>query len=157
LHKDFPNPLSGVVLVKTDVRSGKRSHVVLFSTDLSLTPAQLTDYYALRFQIEFNFRDAKQYFGLDDFMNVSPNAVSNAVGLAFFMCNLTAVLLAHQRTLQPDFSILDLKVLFRARRYLHETIIAFPEPPPPNIISAIWQRVSLLGAIRSLHTLNDAA
>jgi putative transposase len=157
LHKDFPDPLRVVVLVKTDVRSGKRSHVVLFSTDLSLTPAQLTDYYALRFQIEFNFRDAKQYFGLDDFMNVSPNAVSNAVGLAFFMCNLTAVLLAHQRTLQPDFSILDLKVLFRARRYLHETIIAFPEPPPPNIISAIWQRVSLLGAIRSLHTLNDAA
>jgi hypothetical protein len=150
LHKDFPDPLNVVVLVKTDTRSGKRAHVVLFSTDLALTPAQLTDYYALRFQIEFNFRDAKQYFGLDDFMNVSPAAVSNAVGLAFFMCNLSAVLLAAQRTLQPDFSILDLTVLCRARRYLHETIIALPETPTPNIISAIWQRVSSLGAIRSL-------
>ncbi|MCI5180697.1 MAG: hypothetical protein D3911_15555 [Candidatus Electrothrix sp. AW3_4] len=24
----------------------------------------------MRFQIEFNFRDAKQYWGLDDFMNI---------------------------------------------------------------------------------------
>ena len=30
----------------------------------------LIDYYALRFQIEFNFRDAKQFWGLEDFMNV---------------------------------------------------------------------------------------
>jgi putative transposase len=28
------------------------------------------DYYSLRFQIEFNFRDAKQYWGLEDFMNM---------------------------------------------------------------------------------------
>jgi len=26
--------------------------------------------YSLCFQIEFNFRDAKQYWGLEDFMNV---------------------------------------------------------------------------------------
>jgi putative transposase len=157
LHKDFPNPLSGVVLVKTDVRSGKRSHVVLFSTDLTLTHAQLTDYYALRFQIEFNFPNAKQYFGLDDFINISPVAVSNAVGLAFLLCNLSATLLATQRTHHPDFSILDLKALFRARRYLHETIIAFPETRPPIIISGTWQRVSSLGAIRSLVHFNFAA
>lgn len=157
LHKEFPCSLNVVILVKTDTRSGKRSHVVLFSTDLALTPAQLADYYALRFQIEFNFRDAKQYFGLDDFMNVSPAAVSNAVGLAFLMCNLSAVLLAAHRLQQPDFSILDLKVLFRARRYLRETIIALPETPPPIIISGIWQRVSSLGAIRSLNRFKIAA
>ena len=33
--------------------------------------AKLIDYYKLRFQIEFNFRDAKQYWGLEDFMNVN--------------------------------------------------------------------------------------
>lgn len=157
LHKDFPDPLNVLILVKTDTRSGKRSHVVLFSTDLSLAPAQLADYYALRFQIEFNFRDAKQYFGLDDFMNVSPAAVSNAVGLAFLMCNLSAVLLSAQRAQQADFSILDLKVLFRARRYLRETIIALPATPSPNIISGLWQRFSSLGAIRSLNNVKIAA
>jgi putative transposase len=157
LHKEFPDLLNVVVLVKTDTRSGKRAHVVLFSTDLTLTPAQLADYYALRFQIEFNFRAAKQYFGLDDFMNVSPVAVTNAVGLAFLMCNLSAALLAAQRFHQPDFSILDLKVLFRARRYFHETIIALPETPPPHIISGLWLRLSSLGALRPLDSFKIAA
>jgi len=157
LHKDFPTPLRIVLIAKTDTRSHKRSHVVLFSTDLALPPTQLTDYYALRFQIEFNFRDAKQYFGLEDFMNVSPLAVTNAVGLAFLMVNLSAVLLTAHRVDSPDFSILDLKALFRARRYLHETIIALPEPLPPNIISSIWQRFTALGAIRPLDNFRNAA
>ena len=57
LHKDFPDLLNVLVITKTDTRSRKRSHGVLFSTDLSLSPTQLADYSALRFQIEFNFRD----------------------------------------------------------------------------------------------------
>jgi putative transposase len=157
LHKDFPDPLNVLIIVKTDTRSHKRSHVVLFSTDLSLSPAQLADYYALRFQIEFNFRDAKQYFGLEDFMNVSQPAVTNAVGLAFLMVNLSAVLLVAHRSDLPDFSVLDLKALFRARRYLHETIIALPEPLPPNIISGIWQPFTSLGSIRPLDKFPNAA
>src|SRR5690606_11896400 len=77
LHKAFAQPLNVVVIVKTDTRTGKRAHVVLFSSDLALSYSQLIDYYALRFQIEFNFRDAKQYWGLEDFMNVSQTAVTN--------------------------------------------------------------------------------
>jgi putative transposase len=156
-HKDFPDKLNVLVIVKTDTRAHKHAHVVLFSTDLSLSPTQLADYYALRFQIEFNFRDAKQYFGLDDFMNISQPAVTNAVGLAFLMVNLSAILLAAHRSHLSDFSILDLKALFRARRYLHETIIALPESPHPNIISRIWQRLSVLGAIRPLVKFRNAA
>jgi putative transposase len=34
---------------------------VLFSSDITLGYEQLIDYYRLRFQLEFNFRDAKQY------------------------------------------------------------------------------------------------
>ncbi len=157
LHKDFPNPLNVLIIAKTDTRSHKRSHVILFSTDLALSPSQLADDYALRFQIEFNFRDAKQYFGLKDFMNVSQPAVTNAVDLAFLMVNLAAVLLAPYRPDVPDFSVLDLKALFRARRYLHVTILTLPEPLPPNIISDIWQRFSALGAIRPLDNFRNAA
>jgi len=40
--------------------------VLLFSDDLTLASETLIDYYSLRFQIEFNFRDAKQYWGLED-------------------------------------------------------------------------------------------
>ena len=48
------------------------------SSDLDLPYGTLIDYNCLRFQIEFNFRDAKQYWGLDDFMNVKETAVTDA-------------------------------------------------------------------------------
>src|SRR5579863_1700235 len=51
-HKDFPDPLNVVILVKSNTRTHTRSHVVLFSTDLSLSAAHIVDYYSLRFQIE---------------------------------------------------------------------------------------------------------
>jgi putative transposase len=121
-NKSFSEALNVVVVVKTHLQTAKRGHVVLFSTDLQLTADQIVDYYALRFQIEFNFRDAKQYWGLDDFMNIRPVAVTNAVNLAFLMVNLSAVMLKPYRRDQPDFSVRDLKAQFRARRYLDETV-----------------------------------
>jgi hypothetical protein len=39
---------------------------LLFSTDTDLEPERLYDYYKARFQIEFIFRDAKQFTGLGD-------------------------------------------------------------------------------------------
>jgi putative transposase len=43
-----------------------QAHVVLFSTDLEQDYEKIIKFYSLRFQIEFNFRDAKQYLGLED-------------------------------------------------------------------------------------------
>lgn len=156
-HKDFPDLLNVVVLVKTHLKSGKHAQVVLFSTDLSLSAAQIVDYYSLRFQIEFNFRDAKQFWGLEDFMNVSQQAVTNAANLAFLMVNLSAALLPSYRQHQPDFSVLDLKTHFRARRYLTETIKSLPDPPDADFISRLWQRLSALGSIRPPSHLQNAA
>lgn len=47
--------------VKTNLKTNTRSHVVLFSSVLELSFETIIDYYKLRFQIEFNFRDAKQF------------------------------------------------------------------------------------------------
>jgi len=157
LHKDFPDPLNVVIVVKTDLRTHRRGHVVLFSTDLTLTGVQLVDYYSLRFQIEFNFRDAKQYWGLEDFMNVSATAVTNAVNLAFLMVNLSLLLVRPFRQRQPDFSILDLKARYRAQRYLHETIKLLPVSPDPDLIPQIERKVLTLGAIHGSQHLQSAA
>jgi hypothetical protein len=53
--------------------------MVLFSSDSHLEALTLIDYYALRFQIEFTFGDAKQYFGLEDFMGIQEIAIQNQV------------------------------------------------------------------------------
>jgi len=148
-HKDYPDALNVVIIVKTHLNTGKRGHVVLFSTDLELTAAQIVDYYSLRFQIEFNFRDAKQYWGLEDFMNITPTAVSNAVNLSFLMVNLSIALLKPYRQHDPDFSIRDLKAQFQARRYLNETIKMLPNPPNEHLISRIWRKLTRFGCIRT--------
>jgi putative transposase len=56
---------------------------------LELPYDRLIDFYSLRFQIEFNFRDAKQFWGLEDFMNVSQAAVTNAANLSLFMVDVS--------------------------------------------------------------------
>jgi hypothetical protein len=146
-HKDYPDLLNVVVVIKTHLKTGKHGHVVLFSTDLELTAAQIVEYYSLRFQIEFNFRDAKQHWGLEDFMNTSKQAVTNATHLAFFMVNLSAVL---RRSAADDApSVLDLKARFRAHPYLTETINMLPDPPHEHLISRIWQRLTRFSAIRT--------
>ena len=42
-----------------------------------------------RLQIEFNFRDAKQFWGLDDFINVKQMPIENAANLSMFRVNVS--------------------------------------------------------------------
>jgi len=46
--------------------NGKIKNILLFSTDINLPGEQILEYYQARFQIEFIFRDAKQFTGLSD-------------------------------------------------------------------------------------------
>jgi IS4 transposase len=76
LHRDFAQPLNVVIVTKTNLKTGSFANVNLFSSDLELSYAKIIDYYSLRFQIEFNFRDAKQHWGLEDFMNIKESPCS---------------------------------------------------------------------------------
>lgn len=154
LHKTFADPLNVVVMVKTNLVTQKKAHIVLFSSDLALAYEKLIDYYRLRFQIEFNFRDAKQFWGFEDFMNVNQTPVTNAVGLAFLMVNLSHILLARYRTTFPDFSVLDLKALFRTRRYAQEVLKLLPDFVDPLLIAQLLDAMPPLGAIHSEPAFN---
>ncbi|MYH80180.1 transposase [Candidatus Poribacteria bacterium] len=112
-HKRFPDPLKVVCLRKTHAKTQETSHVLLFSSDLELDAETLIDYYALRFQIEFNFRDAKQFWGLDDFMNVKEIPVNNAANLSMFRVNVSAKLREMFGSEYNDFGVLDLKARYR--------------------------------------------
>jgi len=147
LHKEFAQPLHVVILAKTNLRTQARAHVILFSSDLALAYAQLVDYYSLRFHIEFNFRDAKQYWGLEDFMNVTPTGVTNAANLSLFMVNVAYRLQADRRQRAPDYSILDLKADCRGYKYVEETIQMLPEKPEPVLLEQIRNKVACLGRI----------
>jgi hypothetical protein len=147
LHKEFPQPLNVVVLVKTNLKTGAQARVLLFSSDLALASDKLVEYYSLRFQIEFTFRDAKQYWGLEDFMTVTATGVSNAANLALFMVSLSAVLLAEARRTDPQCSVLDLKASYRGAKYVSETIKLLPEKLDEGLIVHIYRKVASLGRI----------
>ncbi|MDQ5826841.1 MAG: transposase, partial [Chloroflexota bacterium] len=147
LHKEFAQPLNVVVIVKTNLTSGARAHVLLFSSDLGLAFDRLVEYYGLRFQIEFTFRDAKQHWGLEDFMTVTSSGVSNAANLSLFMVSLSAVLLAEARRTDPRCSVLDLKASYRGAKYVAETIKLLPEKLDEGLIARIVDKVASLGRI----------
>ena len=148
-NKEFAFALNVVVILKTNLTTQAQVHVVLFSTDLEQPYAKIIKFYSLRFQIEFNFRDAKQHWGLEDFMNVKETAVTNAANLSFFMVNLSYALLQPLREQNPDYSVLDLKSQFRGYRYACETIKMLPEKPDAILLAEIFQQIARLGAIHS--------
>ena len=148
-HKTFAQPLNVVVIVKTNLKSGATAHVLLFSSDLALPFNTLIDYYCLRFQLEFNFRDAKQYWGLEDFMNTSARAVTNAANLSLFMVNLVERVLQDVRQLQPEVSVLDLKAQCRGAKYVEETIKLLPERPEPVLLERIFSKIVGIGRIHA--------
>jgi putative transposase len=147
LNKEFTFSLNVVVILKTNLSTKAQAHVILFSTDLQLSYEKMIDYYTLRFQIEFNFRDAKQYWGLDDFMNVKAVAVTNAANLSFFMVNFSGLLLRRFRQLNPEFSILDLKAHYRGCRYVAETIKLLPQKPDGILLAEIFEHIARLGMV----------
>ena len=84
---------------------------------------------------------AKQYGGLDDFMNVKQQAVTNAANLAFFMVNFSSVLLRRFRESNPEFGILDLKSHYRGCRYVSETIKLLPQKPDGILLARFLSKL----------------
>jgi putative transposase len=146
-HKKFADLLNVVVIVKTHLKTHKVAHVVLFSSDLDLSYDLVIAYYRLRFQIEFNFRDAKQYWGLEDFMVVNETPVYNSANLAMFMVNLSQALMRPMKTHWPEVSVNDLKTWFRSKTYVIETLKMLPEMPDSIFIDQAIARMAELGRI----------
>lgn len=149
LHTLFPQPLNIVLIRKTQLEKGVSSQVILFSSDLELAYDRLIYYYRLRFQIEFNFREAKQFWGLEDFMTVNETPVTNAANLAFFMVNVAQALIHFHRQHNDKFSPNDLKAHFRGLKYATELLKFLPEKPDPILITQILTQLTSLGAVNA--------
>jgi putative transposase len=110
--------LNIVVLVHVNQITKKEGRTILFSTDLTLMVVQIIKYYSLRFQIEFDFRDAKQFYGLSDFKNYKETQVTNAVNLSFTMTLVGKLILKkYKENLHCDcMGISDLKLIFRLEK-----------------------------------------
>ena len=114
-HVQFKRNVRVVMVVET----GTNRSALLFSTDTDLAAARLYGFYKARFQIEFLFRDAKQFTGLSDCQ-----ARSQAKLAFHFNMSLMAVTFAKLEARQDAndqltaFSMASLK-----RRYFNQHLI----------------------------------
>lgn len=85
--------------------------VVLFSTDESLDPKLIVAYYIARFQIEFLFRDAKQFTGLTQCQARNQHALDFHFNASFTAVNFAKLETHLARSTQPasSFSLASYK------------------------------------------------
>jgi len=145
LHKLFADKLNIVIIQKTNTKTNQIGHIVLFSSDLNLDCMKIKDYYSLRFQIEFVFRDAKQHWGMEDFMNIKKEAVNNGANLSTFMVNISHIL--KQDFNNNEISVLDIKAHYHGLKYAQEVIKLLPEFPDDILIKRIYSKITSIGAI----------
>jgi DDE superfamily endonuclease len=114
-HVHFKRNLRVVKVVDTD----SQRWALLFSTDVTLAAETIYRYYKARFQIEFLFRDAKQFTGLSDCQ-----ARSKAKLQFHFAASLTAITVAkldarqQQDNQAASFSMASVK-----RRYFNAHLL----------------------------------
>ena len=95
-----------VVIQNVDRRGKVKGHVVLCSTDPTLPAEQIRALYSARFRLEFVFRDAKQFAGLNTCQLRRTVALENHWNAAFFALSLgrAEVLLEEAGRLQRPVS-----------------------------------------------------
>ena len=84
--------LSRIVIVDLP----RHQRAVLLSTDISLSPTEIIERYAMRFAIEIAYRELKQRFGWGHYQVRSREAIERHLALSFVACSLTTLLLAQR-------------------------------------------------------------
>jgi len=125
-HVSFKRTLRVVVVL--DRRTpDKPRYALLFSTDLELDAVTLFYMYKARFQIEFIFRDAKQFTGLTQAQTRDPQRLHFHFNASLTTLNIAKI---EQRQAQPDdqpmvYSIASVKACYFNELFLQRFFSTF--------------------------------
>lgn len=114
--------------------NGKIKNILLFSTDIELTSEQILEYYQARFQIEFIFRDAKQFTGLSDCQSRSGQRLDFHFNASLIALNL-AKYEAYNRHSSPDSFVFSM-ASYKRREFNRHILYTFIDKLDldPNLI-----------------------
>ena len=99
---------------------GKIGYCLLTSTNVNLSADKILEYYQLRFQIEYLFRDAKQHLGLEDCQSTKKECLDFHFNMAMMTLNL-----ARQESYASGkkiFSLYDIKTHYFNEKWLENII-----------------------------------
>jgi len=119
-----------LVVVEEMVIKGKVIRRLLFSTDTNQPAIEVMDIYHTRFQMEFGFRDAKQFTGLENSQARSINKLDFHFNTALTAVNIAKIMqLKDESRREMPFSMRDCKVLFHNAMMLSRFFDKFGIPP----------------------------
>jgi len=126
VHSKSLKQLINLVVVFTK-RKGKWSFKLYFATNMELAPKLLLDYYRSRFQIEFIYRDAKQFTGLHNCQARSGNKLDFHFNTSLTSINIAKVThwLSVPKKIRPAFSMADIKTMYHNELLLKRFISVF--------------------------------
>lgn len=106
-----------IVLIFTKNKNQKWSHKIYFSTDLNQDWTEIMEMYRQRFQIEFLYRDAKQFTGLNSCEARSTNKLHFHWNMSLTSINIAKIAFWIPRKDKnplenPPFSMANIKTLF---------------------------------------------
>jgi putative transposase len=123
-HKCSPAALINVLTIRATHTNGSITHAHIFTNELTLSALEIKQYYEYRFQIEFDFRDAKQLFGLSKIKNYHKTQVNNMFRMSFSALSFAKILQTQWaiKLNLPNLSLIDLKTIYKAQFYLKNAI-----------------------------------
>lgn len=122
----------------------KKVRKLYFSTDTEMKPMDVLEYYRTRFQVEFCFRDAKQFAGLTDCQSRDLDKLH-----FHFNAALTSINIAKAKALEKGhaFSMASAKVLCHNIFLMQRFISISGIKPNEEIIRRLWEEGVRFAAI----------
>lgn len=116
-----------VVIVQHIVNSEVKSHKVYFTTKISLDAREVLEMYRMRFQIEFIYRDAKQFTALNNCQARDKEKINFHLNMALSAVNVAKVVHWYSIPIQErkEFSLSDIKTINHNRLLLDRFISTF--------------------------------
>jgi hypothetical protein len=147
-HVSLKRKLRVVVLVNRK-HPAKPRYIVLASTDVAVEGRKLVEYYVARFQIEFLFRDSKQFTGLADCQARAEAALDFHFNAALATLNLVRAkeLLASPPQAPQVFSMASCKQRYFNERLLDLFIVSLALDPTWVKNHSGYDKLKTYGAI----------
>ena len=121
-----------VVIVQYLDATGKITRAyIYFCTDRNRPGIDVLEEYRLRFQIEFLYRDSKQFLGLTHSQSRNEDALDFHLNLSLTMINVAKVdhWLHYPKDSRPPFSMADVKTLYFNELILNKLILIYGKDP----------------------------
>lgn len=125
--KSLKKNICVAILYTKNTKKDKWSHKVFMSTDLTLSGQKILHYYQTRFQIEFLYRDGKQFTGLNDCQARSQNKLDFQFNMSLTAINIAKV--AHWLSIPKEhrksFSMADIKTRYNNELLMNRFLVKF--------------------------------